>query len=62
MVCFTEINVYQWDVQSAVRSATFLHWLTLSFKYGLNTLNRYLDDFIFVDEGDTGNFQAYTLF
>ena len=34
--------------------ATFLHWLT-SFKSGINTLDHYLDDFIFVGEGDTEN-------
>ena len=34
--------------------ATFLHWLT-SFISGLNTFDHYIDDFIFVSEGDTGN-------
>ena len=34
--------------------ATFPHWLT-SFKSGLNTLDHYFDDYIFVGERDTGD-------
>jgi hypothetical protein len=45
-----------WQNLSSIKSLTFLHWLGQS-KCGLDTLDHYLDDFLFAEEPLTNNCQ-----